>query len=105
MDGLLYHVEMPLVEVLADMEYEGVKVDKEKLNELGSQFKEIIYAIVGLYKKASFQNQTRDHEKMPNNKFKSDYSNSFNVFSIIPIASINCSSLITKGGAKRIICS
>ncbi len=39
---LLYHVEMPLVEVLADMEYEGVKVDKEKLNELGSQFKEII---------------------------------------------------------------
>ena len=42
MDGLLYHVEMPLVEVLADMEYEGVKVDKEKLNELGSQFKEII---------------------------------------------------------------
>ena len=42
MDGLLYHVEMPLVEVLAYMEYEGVKVDKEKLNELGSQFKEII---------------------------------------------------------------
>ena len=42
MDGLLYHVEMPLVEVLADIEYEGVKVDKEKLNELGSQFKEII---------------------------------------------------------------
>ena len=42
MDGLLYHVEMPLVEVLADREYEGVKVDKEKLNELGSQFKEII---------------------------------------------------------------
>ena len=42
MDGLLYHVEMPLVEVLADMEYEGVKVDKEKLNELGSQFREII---------------------------------------------------------------
>ncbi len=65
-----------------------------------SQFKEIIYAIVGLYKKASFQDQTRDHEKMPNNKFKSAYSNSFNVFSMIPIASINCSSLITKGGAE-----
>lgn len=42
MDGLLYHVEMPLVEVLADMEYEGIKVDKEKLNELGLQFKETI---------------------------------------------------------------
>ena len=42
MDGLLYHVEMPLVEVLADMEFEGIKVDKEKLNELGLQFKDII---------------------------------------------------------------
>jgi len=42
MDGLLYHVEMPLVEVLADMEYEGIKIDKEKLNELGLEFKEII---------------------------------------------------------------
>lgn len=42
MDRLLYHVEMPLVEVLADMEYEGVKVDKEKLYELGLEFKEII---------------------------------------------------------------
>ena len=31
------------------------------------------------------------------------YSNSFKVFSIIPIASSNCSSLITKGGAKRMI--
>ena len=42
MDGLFYHVEMPLVEVLADMEYEGVKVDVKKLNELGLQFKDII---------------------------------------------------------------
>nr|WP_330362542.1 DNA polymerase I [[Clostridium] dakarense] len=42
MDGLFYHVEMPLVEVLGYMEYEGVKVDREKLNELGSEFKEII---------------------------------------------------------------
>ena len=31
-------------------------------------------------KKASFQDQVYDHEKMPGNKFKSDYSNSFNVF-------------------------
>ncbi|MBO3445691.1 DNA polymerase I [Clostridium sp. CCUG 7971] len=42
MDGLFYHVEMPLVEVLGYMEYEGVKIDKEKLNELGTEFKEII---------------------------------------------------------------
>lgn len=42
MDGLLYHVEMPLVEVLGDMEYQGIKVDKEKLHELGIEFKTII---------------------------------------------------------------
>ena len=39
MDGLFYHVEMPLVEVLGYMEYEGVKVDKDKLIELGEEFK------------------------------------------------------------------
>ncbi len=42
MDGLFYHVEMPLVEVLGFMEYEGIKVDSEKLCELGTEFKEII---------------------------------------------------------------
>lgn len=42
MDGLFYHVEMPLVEVLGFMEYEGIKVDREKLCELGVEFKEII---------------------------------------------------------------
>ena len=39
MDGLFYHIEMPLVEVLGYMEYEGVMVDKEKLIELGEEFK------------------------------------------------------------------
>ncbi|CEQ12474.1 DNA polymerase I [[Clostridium] sordellii] len=39
MDGLFYHVEMPLVEVLGYMEFEGVMVDKEKLAELGEEFK------------------------------------------------------------------
>lgn len=42
MDGLFYHVEMPLVEVLGFMEYEGIKIDREKLYELGTEFKEII---------------------------------------------------------------
>lgn len=42
MDGLLYHVEMPLVEVLGFMEYEGIKVDKDKLIELGVEFKKTI---------------------------------------------------------------
>ena len=41
-DALFYHVEMPLVEVLGEMEYEGIKVDKEQLNELGHEFKEVI---------------------------------------------------------------
>ena len=39
MDGLFYHVEMPLVEVLGYMEYEGIMVDKDKLIELGEEFK------------------------------------------------------------------
>ncbi|RDY23365.1 DNA polymerase I [Romboutsia maritimum] len=45
MDSLLYDIEMPLVEVLGEMEYEGVKVDIEKLNELGAQFKEKILTL------------------------------------------------------------
>ncbi|MDR1774737.1 MAG: DNA polymerase I [Clostridioides sp.] len=40
MDGLFHHVEMPLVEVLGDMEFIGVKVDVDKLKELGTIFKE-----------------------------------------------------------------
>ncbi|WP_027702498.1 DNA polymerase I [Metaclostridioides mangenotii] len=42
MDGLFYHVEMPLVEVLGHMEFVGIMVNREKLNELGVKFKEII---------------------------------------------------------------
>ena len=42
MDGLFYHVEMPLVEVLGSMEYIGMKVDKEQLNELKEKFTTII---------------------------------------------------------------
>ncbi len=47
MDGLFYHVEMPLVEVLGEMEFEGIKIDKEKLNELGVEFKEVIDRLEG----------------------------------------------------------
>ncbi|MEF9990812.1 MAG: DNA polymerase I [Romboutsia sp.] len=51
MDGLFYHIEMPLVEVLGYMEYEGIKVDIEKLNELGIEFKGIINTLEGeIYK-------------------------------------------------------
>lgn len=39
MEELLYNVEQPLTDVLASMEYEGFKVDKEKLTELGEKFK------------------------------------------------------------------
>lgn len=42
MDGLFYHVEMPLVEVLGSMEYIGMKVDKDQLNELKDKFTKII---------------------------------------------------------------
>ena len=41
MDGLFYHVEMPLVEVLGSMEYIGMKVDKDQLNELENEIFEL----------------------------------------------------------------
>lgn len=37
---LYKHVELPLAHVLADMEYEGIVVDKDVLNELGKDFKQ-----------------------------------------------------------------
>ena len=42
MEYLFYDVEMPLVEVLGSMEYCGMAVDKDQLNELGEKFKNII---------------------------------------------------------------
>lgn len=42
MEYLFYDVEMPLVEVLGSMEYCGVAVDKNQLEELGDKFKSII---------------------------------------------------------------
>lgn len=39
---LYYDVELPLVEVLADMQYTGVMVDREALVEFGAQLKENI---------------------------------------------------------------
>ena len=38
MHNLFYEVEMPLVEILADMEYIGISADKEVLNELKQKF-------------------------------------------------------------------
>ncbi|MGO1712499.1 MAG: DNA polymerase I, partial [Senegalia sp. (in: firmicutes)] len=42
MKDLLEDIEMPLTKVLADMQYEGFKIDIEKLNELGNEFEEQI---------------------------------------------------------------
>lgn len=47
MDELFHSVEMPLVEVLGSMEYRGIKVDKDKLNELGIEFRKIISGLEG----------------------------------------------------------
>lgn len=54
MEKLFYEVELPLTEVLAFMETEGFKVDKEKLEELGKKFRseidkvqEEIYELAG----------------------------------------------------------
>lgn len=42
LEELYYDVELPLVEVLAFMEFEGIKVDKNMLLQLESEFKEKI---------------------------------------------------------------
>ena len=42
MDKLYYEVELPLLSVLADMEYTGFKVDKVMLEELGQEFSQQI---------------------------------------------------------------
>lgn len=45
MDCLYYEVELPLVEVLADMEYNGFKVDLEVLKQLGDEFESQINSL------------------------------------------------------------
>ncbi|RKD33171.1 DNA polymerase I [Thermohalobacter berrensis] len=42
MAELFYDVELPLIEVLADMEFKGFKVDKDKLKELENEFQDKI---------------------------------------------------------------
>ncbi len=54
MDNLFYNIEMPLVQVLADMEYNGVLVDTQALSDISAVFakriqtiEEEIYQLVG----------------------------------------------------------
>lgn len=43
--NLYYNVELPLVEVLASMEYDGFKIDKEELERLGREYDEEIKSL------------------------------------------------------------
>ena len=45
MDKLFYEIEMPLVEVLADMQYVGIKANKEELMTFGNELKQNIESI------------------------------------------------------------
>ncbi|MCT4606661.1 MAG: DNA polymerase I [Marinisporobacter sp.] len=42
LEKLYYEIELPLIEVLADMEFEGFMVDQKKLRELGTELDEKI---------------------------------------------------------------
>lgn len=42
MDQLFHDIEMPLIEVLGDMEYHGIKADKKILDQLGEEFTKTI---------------------------------------------------------------
>lgn len=46
MEKLFYEVEIPLIKVLADMEYEGFLVDKEKLGQLGADLNQKINHLI-----------------------------------------------------------
>lgn len=37
---LFNDIEMPLVEVLSEMQYEGIQIDKEELEEFGKNLKQ-----------------------------------------------------------------
>lgn len=39
-NDLFYNIEMPLVEVLADMQYQGINLDKNELIKYGNELKE-----------------------------------------------------------------
>lgn len=45
LDHLLRELEMPLIEVLAEMEFHGIRVDVARLRELSAQFQEKIEAL------------------------------------------------------------
>ena len=45
LDGLFHQIEMPLIEVLADMEYLGIRVDVPRLRELSRRFGERLAAL------------------------------------------------------------
>ncbi len=47
LDKLLHEVELPLIEVLADLEYNGIFVDPQRLGELSSQYAEEITRLEG----------------------------------------------------------
>lgn len=46
-DRLFYDVEMPLVEILADMEIEGITVDKKQLEEMSRDLGSLITSLAG----------------------------------------------------------
>lgn len=45
LNGLFYEMEMPLVNVLAKMEFEGVKIDNEALKEFSKELEKIIIGL------------------------------------------------------------
>jgi DNA polymerase-1 len=45
MEQLYFDIELPLVEVLADMEYEGISVDREGLKKLNDEFGSVIIGL------------------------------------------------------------
>ena len=50
---LFHNIEMPLVEVLTDMEFTGVRVNKDYLEDMGKELQEKIVILKDLLEKKS----------------------------------------------------
>ena len=70
-DSLFFNIEMPLAEVLADMQFEGIYLDKVALNEFGNELKEQINVLTKeIYDLAGEEFNIKSHQQLGNILFE-----------------------------------
>ena len=70
-DSLFFNIEMPLVEVLANMQYEGIYIDEVALNEFGNELKGQINTLTQeIYDLAGEEFNIKSHQQLGNILFE-----------------------------------